>query len=242
MIIATDRLSRVYRTKEVETAALDGVRIEVDAGEFVALMGPSGCGKSTLMHILGLIDTPSDGSYKLLGEEMSRRSRRERTQLRKANLGFVFQSFNLIDELTVFENVELPLSYNKVPAAERKKRVEAVLEKMNMSHRMKHFPSQLSGGQQQRVAVARAVVCAPKLILADEPTGNLDSVHGDEVMTILRQLNKEGSTIVMVTHSEHDASFASRIIRMLDGKVLPDAAAAAAAAAATGGERARSNT
>ena len=240
MIIATDLLSKVYRTKEVETSALDGVRIEVNAGEFVALMGPSGCGKSTLMHILGLIDTPSGGSYKLLGEEMSRRSRRERTQLRKANLGFVFQSFNLIDELTVFENVELPLSYNKVSGVERKKRVEAVLEKMNMSHRMKHFPSQLSGGQQQRVAVARAVVCSPKLILADEPTGNLDSVHGDEVMGIMRQLNKEGSTIVMVTHSEHDASFAGRIIRMLDGKVLPDATASAVAAA-TGGERVHSN-
>jgi putative ABC transport system ATP-binding protein len=239
MIIATDQLSKIYRTKEVETTALDGVRIEVDAGEFVALMGPSGCGKSTLLHILGLIDTPSSGSYTLLGEDMSRRSRRERTQYRKANLGFVFQSFNLIDELTVSENVELPLIYNEVPAAERRKRVEVVLEKMKMSHRMKHFPSQLSGGQQQRVAVARAVVCSPKLILADEPTGNLDSAHGDEVMNILRELNKEGSTIVMVTHSEHDASFARRIVRMLDGKVLPSATAAAASAeaAASGGER-----
>ena len=219
-IIATDNLSKVFRTDEVETTALDGVRIEVRPGEFVALMGPSGCGKSTLMHILGLIDSPTRGSYQFLGAEVGGYTKRQRTDLRKANIGFVFQSFNLIDELTVFENVELPLSYNKVPTAERKQRVEGVLTKMNMAHRMKHFPMQLSGGQQQRVAVARAIVTAPKLILADEPTGNLDSENGAEVMNILRQLNGEGSTIVMVTHSEHDASFASRVVRLLDGKVV----------------------
>jgi len=190
-------------------------------------MGPSGCGKSTLMHILGLIDNPSGGSYRFLDQEVSKYSNRERANLRKANIGFVFQSFNLIDELTVYENVELPLTYNNVGAAERKKRVEAVLERMNMSHRLKHFPMQLSGGQQQRVAVSRAIVVAPKLILADEPTGNLDSEHGDEVMRLLQQLNKEGSTIVMVTHSEHDASFGNRIVRLLDGKVLPEQARAA---------------
>ena len=227
MIIATQNLSKIFRTEEVETTALDGVQIEVQQGEFVSLMGPSGCGKSTLMHILGLIDNPSGGSYRFLDQEVSKYSNRERANLRKANIGFVFQSFNLIDELTVYENVELPLTYNNVGAAERKKRVEAVLERMNMSHRLKHFPMQLSGGQQQRVAVSRAIVVAPKLILADEPTGNLDSEHGDEVMRLLQQLNKEGSTIVMVTHSEHDASFGNRIVRLLDGKVLPAQARAA---------------
>jgi putative ABC transport system ATP-binding protein len=228
MIIATENLSKVFRTEEVETTALDGVRVEVREGEFVSLMGPSGCGKSTLMHILGLIDNPSDGSYQFLGQEVAKYSKRERADLRKANIGFVFQSFNLIDELTVYENVELPLIYNKVPVSERKQRVEAVLNKMNMGHRLKHFPMQLSGGQQQRVAVARAIVNSPKLILADEPTGNLDSEHGDEVMKILRELNKEGSTIVMVTHSEHDAAFGDRIVRLLDGKVLPEHQAARA--------------
>jgi putative ABC transport system ATP-binding protein len=219
-IIATENLSKVFRTEEVETTALDGVRVEVRPGEFVALMGPSGCGKSTLMHILGLIDSPTGGSYQFLGAEVGNYNKRQRTDLRKANIGFVFQSFNLIDELTVFENVELPLSYNKVATPERRQRVEAVLTRMNMAHRMKHFPMQLSGGQQQRVAVARAIVNAPKLILADEPTGNLDSENGAEVMNLLRQLNQEGSTIVMVTHSEHDAAYASRIVRLLDGKVV----------------------
>jgi putative ABC transport system ATP-binding protein len=222
MIIATDDLSKIYRTKEVETVALDGVRIEVSAGEFVALMGPSGCGKSTLMHILGLIDTPSGGSYKLLGEEMSRRSRYDRTQLRKANLGFVFQSFNLIDELTVYENVELPLVYAEVPAGERKGRVETVLEKMDIAHRRDHFPAQLSGGQQQRVAVARALVNKPSLILADEPTGNLDSEHGEEVMKMLLKLNEEGTSILMVTHSAPNAAYSNRIVNLLDGKVVSD--------------------
>ena len=219
MIIATDKLSKIFRTEEVETTALDGVGLEVQPGEFVSLMGPSGCGKSTLMHILGLVDTASSGSYKFLDKEVASLSKRERTHLRKANIGFVFQSFNLIDELTVYENVELPLAYNNVPAAERKPRVEAVLEKMNMGHRKNHFPMQLSGGQQQRVAVARAIVNAPKLILADEPTGNLDSDHGIEVMKLLKQLNQEGSTIVMVTHNERDASYGNRTVRLLDGKV-----------------------
>jgi putative ABC transport system ATP-binding protein len=190
-------------------------------------MGPSGCGKSTLMHILGLVDTPTNGSYQFLDREVSKLSNKERANVRKANIGFVFQSFNLIDELTVYENVELPLIYNDVPASQRKQRVEAVLARMNMSHRLKHFPMQLSGGQQQRVAVARAIVTSPKLILADEPTGNLDSEHGDEVMRLLQQLNKEGSTIVMVTHSEHDASFGNRVVRLLDGKVMSEQARAA---------------
>ncbi len=219
MIIATQSLSKVFRTEEVETTALDGVNLDVQQSEFVSLMGPSGCGKSTLMHILGLVDTPTSGTYQFLGREVSKLSNKERANLRKANIGFVFQSFNLIDELTVYENVELPLIYNNVPASQRKERVDAVLAKMNMAHRLKHFPMQLSGGQQQRVAVARAIVTAPKLILADEPTGNLDSEHGDEVMRLLQQLNHEGSTVVMVTHSEHDASFGNRIVRLLDGKV-----------------------
>jgi putative ABC transport system ATP-binding protein len=222
MIISTRNLSKVFRTEELETTALDSVQLDVEAGEFVALMGPSGCGKSTLMNILGLIDSPTSGDYEFMGKEVARSSKPQLADMRKANLGFVFQSFNLIDELTVYENVELPLSYNKVPAAQRRQRVEAVLTKMNMAHRMKHFPSQLSGGQQQRVAVARAIVHAPKLILADEPTGNLDSEHGAEVMQLLRQLNREGSTIVMVTHSQHDASFADRVVRLLDGKVLSE--------------------
>jgi putative ABC transport system ATP-binding protein len=219
MIIATQSLSKVFCTEEVETTALDGVNLDVQQSEFVSLMGPSGCGKSTLMHILGLVDTPTSGTYQFLGREVSKLSNKERANLRKANIGFVFQSFNLIDELTVYENVELPLIYNNVPASQRKERVDAVLAKMNMAHRLKHFPMQLSGGQQQRVAVARALVTAPKLILADEPTGNLDSEHGDEVMRLLQQLNHEGSTVVMVTHSEHDASFGNRIVRLLDGKV-----------------------
>ena len=219
MIISTQGLTRIFLTEEVKTTALQEVKLEINEGEFVSLMGPSGCGKSTLLHILGLIDNPSSGSYKFLGEEVADYPESRRTQLRKANIGFVFQSFNLIDELTVFENVELPLIYNGTPHGERTKRVEEVLEKMDMGHRMKHFPLQLSGGQQQRAAVARAIVNSPKLILADEPTGNLDSEHGEDVMNILRRLNEEGATIVMVTHSEHDAAFAGRVVQLLDGKI-----------------------
>ena len=219
MIISTQGLTRIFLTEEVKTTALQEVKLEINEGEFVSLMGPSGCGKSSLLHILGLIDNPSSGSYKFLGEEVASYPESRRTQIRKANIGFVFQSFNLIDELTVFENVELPLIYNGTPHGERTKRVEEVLEKMDMSHRMKHFPLQLSGGQQQRAAVARAIVNSPKLILADEPTGNLDSEHGEDVMNILRQLNEEGASIVMVTHSEHDAAFAGRVVQLLDGKI-----------------------
>ena len=219
MIISTQGLTRIFLTEEVRTTALQEVKLGINEGEFVSLMGPSGCGKSTLLHILGLIDNPSSGSYKFLGEEVADYPESRRTKIRKANIGFVFQSFNLIDELTVFENVELPLIYNDTPRSERTKRVEEVLEKMDMSHRMKHFPLQLSGGQQQRAAVARAIVNSPKLILADEPTGNLDSEHGEDVMNILRQLNEEGTTIMMVTHSEHDAAFAGRVVQLLDGKI-----------------------
>ena len=222
MIIETENLKKLYRTEEVETTALDGVNVRIDEGEFVSIMGPSGCGKSTLLHVLGLIDSPSDGSYKFQGEDVSVFSERQRAPLRKANIGFVFQSFNLIDELTVYENVELPMIYNKTPASERKPRVEAVLEKMNMGHRMKHFPLQLSGGQQQRVAVARAIVNQPNLILADEPTGNLDSEHGEEVMKILVHLNEEGTTVIMVTHSEENAAYGGRVIHLLDGKVVSE--------------------
>ena len=219
MIISTQGLTRIFLTEEVKTTALQEVKLGINEGEFVSLMGPSGCGKSTLLHILGLIDNPSSGSYKFLGEEVADYPESRRTKIRKANIGFVFQSFNLIDELTVSENVELPLIYNGTPQGERSKRVEEVLEKMDMSHRTKHFPLQLSGGQQQRAAVARAIVNSPKLILADEPTGNLDSEHGEDVMNILRQLNEEGTTIVMVTHSEHDAAFAGRVVQLLDGKI-----------------------
>ncbi|MGJ8690643.1 MAG: ABC transporter ATP-binding protein [Gammaproteobacteria bacterium] len=223
MIIRTEQLTKLFRTDEVETTALGGVSIEIDEKEFVSIMGPSGCGKSTLLNIIGLIDNPDGGQFYFLDEDISRISERERATLRKENLGFIFQSFNLIDELSVFENVELPLIYTKVPAQERKQRVEAVIEKMNMSHRMRHFPQQLSGGQQQRVAVARALVNEPKLILADEPTGNLDSEHGIEVMKLLQQLNHEGTTIVMVTHSPEHAKFGTRTIRMLDGQVVTTA-------------------
>jgi putative ABC transport system ATP-binding protein len=222
MTIATKDLTKIFRTEEVETTALDGVDLEIREGEFVSLMGPSGCGKSTLMNILGLIDNPTSGEYEFLGEEVSDYREYQRVRMRKANIGFVFQSFNLIDELTVHENVELPLIYNKLPSAERVQRVESVLTKMDMGHRAKHFPQQLSGGQQQRVAVARAIVNTPSLILADEPTGNLDSEHGEEVMRILRQLNEEGSTVVMVTHSELDASYADRVVKFLDGKVVTE--------------------
>jgi putative ABC transport system ATP-binding protein len=224
VIIETQSLKKLYRTDLVETTALDCVDLRVEEGQFVSIMGPSGCGKSTLLHILGLIDSPSDGSYRFLGEDVSRYPERRRSLLRKKNIGFVFQNFNLIDELTVFENVELPLVYTKVPAHERKTKVEAVLERMDIAHRRDHYPAQLSGGQQQRVAVARAVVNEPNLILADEPTGNLDSENGDEVMRILVGLHEDGTSILMVTHSAENAAFSERTIRMLDGKVLSESA------------------
>ena len=219
-MIKIENLEKVYRTEEVETKALNKVSLEVKEGEFVAIMGPSGCGKSTLLNILGLLDEPDGGSFQFLGTEISKFNERNRADLRKKNLGFVFQSFNLIDELTVFENVELPLIYLGVGAAERKEKVEKVLEKMQIMHRRNHFPQQLSGGQQQRVAVARAVINTPKLILADEPTGNLDSTNGNEVMELLTELNEAGTTVIMVTHSEHDSRYAHRIIRLLDGEVV----------------------
>lgn len=221
-MIKTVDLQKIFTTDEVETTALNGINIEIQPGEFVAVMGPSGCGKSTLLNILGMLDNPSEGQYHFFGTEVARMSERQRANLRKGNIGFVFQSFNLIDELTVFENVELPLLYLKVPAGERKKRVEAVLERMNIMHRRNHFPQRLSGGQQQRAAIARAVIAEPKLILADEPTGNLDSANGLEVMNLLTQLNQAGATIVMVTHSPHDSGFAHRVINLFDGKVVTE--------------------
>jgi putative ABC transport system ATP-binding protein len=222
MIIETQNLRKLYRTELVETTALDSVTLTVQPGEFVSIMGPSGSGKSTLLHIVGLIDTPTDGTYRLLGEDVSGYAERQRAALRKRNIGFVFQSFNLIDELTVYENVELPLIYTKVPARERRTKVDAVLERMDVAHRRDHLPGQLSGGQQQRVAVARAIVHRPNLILADEPTGNLDSEHGAEVMKFLAALHEEGTSILMVTHSQENAAYAERIIRMLDGRILAD--------------------
>jgi putative ABC transport system ATP-binding protein len=219
-MIKITNLEKVYRTDEVETIALNKLSMEIKAGEFVAVMGPSGCGKSTLLNILGLLDDPDAGSFIFNGQEIAGFNERQRADLRKRNIGFVFQSFNLIDELTVFENVELPLIYTGVKAADRKAKVEEVLEKVQIMHRRNHYPQQLSGGQQQRVAVARAVVNNPKLILADEPTGNLDSSNGNEVMELLTNLNEQGTTIVMVTHSEHDARYSHRIIRMLDGQTV----------------------
>lgn len=216
------KLTKLYTTDEVETTALNEITLEIQEGEFVAVMGPSGCGKSTLLNILGLLDNPSDGEYFFGEHEVSKYSERQRARLRKGSIGFVFQSFNLIDELTVFENVELPLLYLKVPSSDRKKRVEEVLERMNIMHRRNHFPQQLSGGQQQRVAVARAIVAKPRLILADEPTGNLDSTNGEEVMKLLSQLNEEGTTIVMVTHSPYDANYAHRIVNLFDGKIVTE--------------------
>ena len=221
MIIETENLTKIYRTEEVETTALDKINLQLAKGQFVSIMGPSGCGKSTLLHVLGLIDDLSDGSYRLLGEDVSKYSERKRAALRKKSIGFVFQSFNLIDELTVRENIELPLIYNKVVSQERKTRIDAVLEKMDLQPRAGHFPRQLSGGQQQRVAVARAIVNQPTLILADEPTGNLDSEHGNEVMKMLLQLNKEGTSILMVTHSTENAAFSSKVIQLHDGKIVP---------------------
>lgn len=221
-MIKTVNLKKVYTTEEVETTALNNVSIEINEGEFVAIMGPSGCGKSTLLNLLGLLDNPTDGEYIFVGNEVAKFSERQRANLRKANIGFVFQSFNLIDELTVYENVELPLLYLGIPTSERKARVGEALEKMQIMHRKNHFPQQLSGGQQQRVAVARAVVAKPKVILADEPTGNLDSSHGDEVMNLLTQLNEEGTTVVMVTHSPAYAEYAHRVIHLFDGHVVTE--------------------
>ena len=219
-MIEINNLSKVFRTTEVETVALNQVNLHVDEGEFVAIMGPSGCGKSTLLNILGLLDNPTSGSYKLLGQEVADLREKDRTRVRKGKIGFVFQSFNRIDELNVFENVELPLTYLGIKAAERKQRVHDILKRMAISHRAQHFPQQLSGGQQQRVAIARAVVTNPKLILADEPTGNLDSKNGAEVIKLLSELNSEGTTIIMVTHSQHDASFAHRTVHLFDGSVV----------------------
>jgi len=221
MIKSVD-LTKIFRTEEVETTALNKVSFEIKEGEFVAIMGPSGCGKSTLLNILGLLDNPSSGQYFFLENEVSNFSEKQRANLRKRNIGFVFQNFNLIDELSVFENVELPLIYLGYSSSERKKRVEEVLEQMQIMHRRNHFPLQLSGGQQQRVAVCRAVVAKPHLILADEPTGNLDSTHGDEVMNLLETLNKSGTTIIMVTHSHRDASYSQRIVRLFDGQIVTE--------------------
>ena len=226
-------LKKIYRTDEIQTTALNNINLEVGEGEFIAVMGPSGCGKSTLLHVLGLIDDLNDGQYLFLGEDVSGYSERKRSILRKKNIGFVFQSFNLIDELTVFENVELPLIYNKIPAQERKERVESVLEKMDISARRNHYPGQLSGGQQQRAAVARAVVGKPCLILADEPTGNLDSGHGQEVMELLQSLNSEGVTLIMVTHSQICADYAQRTVNLFDGAIVTESRHAASGLSAT---------
>jgi len=219
-MIKTNELTKVFRTEEVETTALNKVNLHVKEGEYVAVMGPSGCGKSTLLNILGLLDNPTSGSYIFNGTEVANLKERDRTVFRKGNIGFVFQSFNLIDELNVYENVELPLIYLKMKSSDRKKKVEEALERMKITHRAKHFPQQLSGGQQQRVAIARAVVANPKLILADEPTGNLDSKNGIEVINLLTELNKEGTTIIMVTHSDRDAGYAHRIVNLFDGQVV----------------------
>ncbi|MDD4590858.1 MAG: ABC transporter ATP-binding protein [Parabacteroides sp.] len=222
-MIKLEQIQKVFRTEDVETWALNNVNLEIKKGEFVAIMGPSGCGKSTLLNILGLLDNPSAGTYFLDGTEVSKYSERQRTQLRKGHIGFVFQNFNLIEELNVFENIELPLLYMRVPAQERKKKTIEVMEKMQILHRQTHFPQQLSGGQQQRVAIARALVESPELILADEPTGNLDSKNGIEVMNLLTDLNQSGATIIMVTHNKHDANYANRIINLFDGKIILEA-------------------
>jgi putative ABC transport system ATP-binding protein len=221
-MIAINNLKKTFRTEEVETLVLNDVNLNVKQGEFVAIMGPSGCGKSTLLNIIGMLDSPTDGSYKFAGHEIKNLSQSERTQLRKGNLGFIFQSFNLIDELTVYENVELPLIYLDMKKEERKKRVREVLERMKIAHREKHFPQQLSGGQQQRVAISRAVVINPKLILADEPTGNLDSKNGIEVMNLLTELNQDDTTIIMVTHSDRDSHYAHRVINLFDGQIVTE--------------------
>jgi putative ABC transport system ATP-binding protein len=221
-MITLKNIKKIFKTDEVETWALQNVSLEVKKGEFVAIMGPSGCGKSTLLNILGLLDTPTEGTYMLEGKDVSRMSEDDRTDLRKGRLGFVFQSFNLIDELCVSENVELPLLYMNCPKKERRERVAEVVERVAMTHRAQHFPSQLSGGQQQRVAIARAVISHPTIILADEPTGNLDSKHGKEVMELLKELHREGTTIIMVTHSQRDANYADRIVNLFDGEIVSE--------------------
>ncbi|NKC20371.1 ATP-binding cassette domain-containing protein [Pseudoalteromonas sp. S4498] len=223
-MIKLTNLNRVFRTQDVETTALNDINLTVNEGEFVAIMGPSGCGKSTLLSILGMLDSPSSGQFEFAGTDIAGYSEKQLSQLRKASIGFVFQSFNLIDELTVFENVELPLQYQNISKSERKQRVEQILKRVAIDHRADHLPQQLSGGQQQRVAVARALVINPKLILADEPTGNLDSKNGEEVMAMLRELNREGTTVIMVTHSEKEGSYADRLVRLLDGQVMLDKA------------------
>jgi len=221
-MLETINLTKIYQTSEVETTALNQVSVNIEKGEFVSIMGASGCGKSTLLNILGLLDKPNSGQYLFLGEEVGALPERQRAVIRKKNIGFVFQSFNLIDELSVFENIELPLIYLNVPARERRERVEGLLERIGIMHRKDHFPQQLSGGQQQRAAVARAIVGRPQLILADEPTGNLDRAHGDEIMNLLSDLHEEGATIVMVTHSSHDASYSGRTIQLLDGEIVSE--------------------
>ncbi len=221
-MIQIKQVTKSFRTEEVETLALNNIDLHIKEGEFAAIMGPSGCGKSTLLNIIGLLDSPTQGNYQFNGKEVGKSKESERTKIRKGNIGFVFQSFNLIDELTVFENVELPLIYLKVSKKERKAKVAAVLERMKIAHRDSHFPNQLSGGQQQRVAIARAVITNPKLILADEPTGNLDSKNGIEVMNLLTELNQEGTTIVMVTHSDRDANYAHRVINLFDGQIVTE--------------------
>ena len=221
-MLKIENLKKVFRTEEIETTALNNVSLEINEGEFIAIMGPSGCGKSTLLNILGLLDNPTSGNYYLAGKEVGHLKESERTQARKGNIGFVFQSFNLIEEMNVFENVELPLVYMGISKPDRKKRVEEALKRMSISHRAGHFPNQLSGGQQQRVAIARAVVANPKLILADEPTGNLDSKNGNDVMDLLSELNREGTTIIMVTHSQHDAAYSHRVINLFDGEIVTE--------------------
>jgi len=221
-MIKTEKLNKIFRAEEIETTALNEIDLEIKEGEFVSIMGPSGCGKSTLMNVLGLLDNASSGKYHFLGEEVSGYNEHQRADFRKANIGFVFQSFNLIDELSVYENVELPLLYLGIPASERKERVQAMLDKMGVGHRSNHYPQQLSGGQQQRVAVSRALVTNPKIVLADEPTGNLDSQHGDEVMNLLKDLNAQGTTIVMVTHSPAYAAYGNRTVNLFDGKIADE--------------------
>ena len=221
-MIKLENLTKIYRTDEIESTALNQVSFNIKKGEFVSIMGPSGCGKSTLLNILGMLDKPESGSYQFLGNEVAGLNEKNRSLVRKENIGFIFQNFNLIDELTVFENIELPLIYNKIGGSERKKRVNALIDKIGISHRSSHFPQQLSGGQQQRVAVARALITKPPLILADEPTGNLDSSHGNEVMELLCDLNENGTTIIMVTHSSHDASYSGRVINLLDGQIVSE--------------------
>ncbi|WP_331352135.1 ABC transporter ATP-binding protein [Cellvibrio sp. UBA7671] len=227
-MIRLNNIDKIFRTEAIETKALGNISLEIKQGEFVAIMGPSGCGKSTLLNILGMLDNPDQGDYFFNGDNIARHSESKLSELRKHNIGFIFQSFNLIDELSVFENIELALLYHKIPAAERRARVQAVIEKMEIAHRAQHMPNQLSGGQQQRVAVARALVANPKLILADEPTGNLDSVHGQEVMRLLKTLNQEGATVVIVTHSNEHASYAQRRINLFDGKIVAQSQLAAA--------------